>query len=139
MTHLTVLQEDGRFLAWYAGDPDNDQDLDFRIGYAESADGISWSRASEPVIDVGPPGSWDSYFVAPAAVLREGDEYWMYYQAVSDLNDYNNWRMGLATSKDGLHWQKHPENPIFEGRPGSWDAGVLDMDIKKVGDIYYML
>ena len=139
LSHLTVIQEDSRFLAWYAGDPDNDRYLDFRIGYAESADGISWSRSSEPVIDLGPPGSWDSHFVVPAAVLHEESEYRMYYWGVSDPNDFRTWKMGLATSRDGLHWQKHAENPIFEGRPDSWEAGVLDMDIKKVGDVYYLV
>ena len=139
LSHLTVIQEDGRFLAWYAGDPNNDQHLDFRIGYAESADGISWSRGSEPVMDVGQPGSWDSALVVPGAVLHEGSEYKMYYQGGSSVADWTTWKMGLATSDDGLHWEKHPSNPIFEGRPDSWDWGVLDMDIVKLGGTYYML
>ncbi len=134
--HLTVLQEDDGFLAWYAGEANADRR--WRIGYAESADGISWSRASEPVIDVGSPGSWDSYFVVPAAVLREGKEYRMYYWGGSDLFDIHSWKVGLASSEDGLHWEKHAGNPIFEGRQESWEAGILDMEVVKVGGTYYM-
>ena len=148
--HLTVLQEDGRFLAWYAGElsPDG-TGRRWRIGYAESADGISWSRESEPVIDVGLPDSWDSRFVVPAAVLHEGDEYRMYYWGGGDLNEpdssgsdpsnIRSWKMGLATSDDGLQWNKHPENPIFEGRPESWEVGILDMTVAKVDGTYYLL
>ena len=136
LSHLTVIQEDGRFRVWFNGGTDYDQNPP--IGYAESADGISWSPASEPVMDVGPPGSWDSALVVPGAVLHEGSEYRMYYWAGSNF-DFSTWKIGLANSDDDLHWEKHPSNPIFEGRPDSWDWGVLDMDIVKLGGTYYML
>ena len=134
--HLTVLREDGRFLAWYAGEANADRH--WRIGYAESADGISWSRAAEPVIDVGSPGQWDNRSVVPAAVLREGKEYRMYYWGASDPPALRTWKVGLATSEDGLYWEKHSGNPIFAGRPQSWEAGIRDMEVVKVGGTYYM-
>ncbi len=136
ITHLTILQEGGRFRAWFTGGTGFDQNPP--IGYAESADGISWSPASEPVMDVGPPGSWDSALVAPGAVLREGKEYRMYYWGGSNF-DFSTWKIGLATSDDGLHWEKHPSNPIFEGDLDSWDWGVLEPNIVKLGGTYYML
>lgn len=135
--HLTVVQEDGRFLAWYAGEADNDRR--WRIGYAESGDGVSWSRAQGPALDVGSPGSWDSFFVIPAAVLREDSGHrMMYYWGGSDPFDVRTWKVGLATSDDGLRWQKYAENPIFEGRRDSWETGILDMDVVKVDGAYYM-
>ncbi len=136
--HFTVLQEDGRFLAWYAGDANFDRR--FRIGYAESSDGIAWSRSPDPVLDVGPPGSWDDHFVTPAAVLREGSEYRMYYWGEAVITPWvRTWKMGLATSPDGVNWEKYASNPVFEGQSDSWDVGVLDMAVVKVGAIYYMV
>ncbi len=136
--HLTVLEEDGRFVAWYAGDAHFDRR--FHIGYAESSDGISWSRSPEPVLSPGPLGSWDDHFVTPAAVLREGNEYRMYYWGEGDVTPWvHTWKMGLATSSDGVNWEKYADNPVFEGRSDSWDVGVLDMDVVKAEDTYYMV
>ena len=136
--HLTVLEEDGRFLAWYAGDADFDRQ--FQIGYAESPDGISWARSPDPVLSPGPPGSWDDHIVTPAAVLREGSKYRMYYWGGAvTTSSVRTWKMGLATSTDGVNWEKYADNPVFEGRPDSWDVGVLDMDVVKVNGAYYMV
>ena len=30
--------------------------------------------------------------------------------------------IGLATSEDGIHWERNPNNPILEPRDGQWDA-----------------
>ncbi len=136
--HLTVLEEGDRFLAWYAGDANFDRR--FQIGYAESPDGIAWSRRPGPVLGPGPPGSWDDHFVTPAAVLREGSGYRMYYWGEAVTTPWvRTWKMGLATSTDGVSWEKYADNPVFEGRPDSWDVGVLDMAVVKVGDTYYMV
>ena len=80
--HWTVVRKDHRFAALYAGEADSDRH--WRIGYAESDDGIAWTRAGQPVLEPGPSGSWDSYFVIPAAVLEAGDQYLMYYWGGSD-------------------------------------------------------
>lgn len=34
-------------------------------------------------------------------------------------------RMGHAWSADGLAWEPNPNNPIFSGVPGEWDAGLV--------------
>jgi predicted GH43/DUF377 family glycosyl hydrolase len=135
--HLTVLEEDGRFEAWYAGEGAGIRR--WRIGYAESGDGVTWTRRGKPVLDPGPWETWDSHFVVPAAVLREDGEFLMYYWGGDDPQDVRTWKVGLATSSDGLEWVKHPKNPIFQGRSGKWDMGILDMEIVKVDDVYYML
>ena len=49
----------GLFQMWYSHGKPN-----YRIKYAESLDGIAWERSPiEPVLDVGPEGSWDSQMV----------------------------------------------------------------------------
>jgi predicted GH43/DUF377 family glycosyl hydrolase len=83
----------------------------------------SWSGFMEaspgnPVIDVGPPGSWDDIAAFPGPVLYDGSIYKMWYSGY----DGTRFRMGYATSSDGVGWTKYPSNPIIAlGAPGSWD------------------
>lgn len=135
--HWTVIRKDDRFVALYAAETEPDRR--FRIGYAESDDGIAWTRAFRPVLEPGPPGSWDGHFTVPAAVIEVGREHWMYYWGGTSAFGTQTWKVGLAVSTDLEHWQKHPANPIFEGRANSWELGVLDMDIVRIDGNYYML
>jgi predicted GH43/DUF377 family glycosyl hydrolase len=51
----------------------------YRIGYAESADGVSWTRMDDQVgIDVSPDG-WDSEMVQYTAVITVEDETYIFY------------------------------------------------------------
>src|SRR3546814_2738331 len=51
----------------------------YRLGYAESDDGIRWQR-DDSFAGVAPSASgWDSQMVEYAAVARHGDRYFMFY------------------------------------------------------------
>jgi predicted GH43/DUF377 family glycosyl hydrolase len=113
----TALDIDGEFLYWYQYGPPA------RLGLARSPDGRSWRRATEPVLEPGPPGAWDETGVADPFVMRCGDIFYMYYLG---QNRRAVQRLGLARSTDGIHWQKHFANPVIElGPPGSWDERGL--------------
>ena len=84
---------------------------DRRIGYAESSDGLAWTKHYDgdgpggSVLPLGPTGAIDAQQVGYAWVLKDGAEYKMYYSA----NDATNtWRVALATSTDARHWTKVP-------------------------------
>jgi len=64
----------------------------YRMGYAESADGLDWRRLdSELGLDVSPSG-WDSESVAYAAVVESGGRTWMFYNG----NDFGATGFGVA-------------------------------------------
>lgn len=64
----------------------------YRMGYAESLDGLSWTRDdSYAGIDVSPDG-FDSEMVAYGAVIRKGGRLWMLYNG----NGYGRDGIGLA-------------------------------------------
>jgi sucrose-6-phosphate hydrolase SacC (GH32 family) len=70
------------------------------------------------------------------SVLRDDRGYKMWYDG-ADFAD--NIQVGLATSKDGRNWQKSPQNPIFDGEPGAWDAfGEHAPFVMKDGNLYKM-
>ena len=76
--------------------------------------------AHNPVLTPGPYGSWDGWNVATMSVLRVADTLHLYYEAGrTGVEDY---QIGHATSRDGLHWRKDPANPVVPfGGAGAWD------------------
>jgi Mg-chelatase subunit ChlD len=63
------------------------------LGYATSIDGVNWNKYSEnPVLDVGPPGSWDDSFLTIPTVLYDGLGYHIWYTGF----DGSNYRIGFA-------------------------------------------
>ncbi len=75
--------------------------------------------------------TWDHNIRERGYILREGDNYYMWYTGYNDSISDTKY-LGYATSADGLTWTRYPENPIFNE---SW---VEDVFVVKDGDVYYM-
>ncbi|MBC8234231.1 IPT/TIG domain-containing protein, partial [bacterium] len=116
VAYSTVLFNGTEYQMWYSGYPNQ------RIGHATSADGIVWEKHPNPVLEPGPPGAWDDNHVGAPAVLFNGSEYHMWYQ--SHDGSYV-WKIGYATSADGIVWEKHPNPVLGPGPPGAWDDEYL--------------
>lgn len=112
----TVIYDDENYKLYYFGkDYARDQ---YQIGVALSSDGIHWERFNgNPVIIPGSGSQWDNLQVMYPHVVKSEDTYWMWYSA--DHVEYV-YQIGLATSTDGLHWEKFAGNPIHPfGFPGN--------------------
>lgn len=91
-----------------------------------------WKRdRSEPCISLGESGCFDDQHIFAPHVIRMGDEYWMYYcgsQRCVDRGIYKGvakdpkqpqksdqrlFKLGLAKSKDGIHFTRHAADPVF--------------------------
>ena len=92
------------------------------VGIATSTDMENWTDAGE----VPQEFAYEQKGIgAPAAILLDGKVH-LFYQT------YGGWRTDAichATSEDGLHFTKHPENPIL--RPSAtWCCGrAIDADV----------
>jgi len=89
----------------------------------------------KPVLPSGPPGSWDENTRERMWVIHQDGRYDAWYAGWKGPYDKTRPKLaqlGYATSKDGVHWSKHPGNPIFTDR---WTE---DMCVVKDGDTYYM-
>ncbi|MCW4002625.1 MAG: hypothetical protein NWE95_01760 [Candidatus Bathyarchaeota archaeon] len=117
---------------WYTAEQSRDGTR--KIGMATSTDGVLWAKyTGNPVITLGT--GWDSRFVHAGPVVKEGTNYKMWYTA----RDGGVWRVGLATSSDGIIWQKNAGNPIFNPGPDAWDAhSIIDSSVVLVGNTYNM-
>lgn len=105
------------------------------IGYATSIDGVNWTRLDAPVLEAGASGEWDADILIAHAVVKDGDTYKMWYSGGTGAPPNVNFRIGYATSPDGVNWTKYDDpattaspfqfsDPVIErGSSGSFDDG----------------
>lgn len=134
IAQCVVLFDEGIYRMWYYG-ADYLGSGTGNILYAISNDGLNWNPYSgNPVMVPGNFGTWDSYNVQPCAVLKENGIFKMYYTGYSDV--YGTWSIGLATSIDGINWDKYP-SPILV--PSNyWDYQLVASSIVKLNGSYYL-
>jgi len=110
----SVLKNGTTYHMWYAGWDGSD----YRIFYATSPDGLTWTRQGIAV-DVGGPGSLDSQYAYDPFVMYDGG-YKMWYSGFDGITPRILW----ADSADGVNWSKHGMS-IDRGPPGSLDDAAI--------------
>jgi predicted GH43/DUF377 family glycosyl hydrolase len=111
-----VIKDGSIYKMWYSGG----DGFNGRIGYATSPDGINWTKyAGNPVLSQGSGGSWDSRYSFWCAVIKDNLTYKMWYSGAQTFPYY---KIGYATSPDGINWTKYAGNPVLDlGDPDEWD------------------
>ncbi|MDP2208373.1 MAG: hypothetical protein Q8K98_06330 [Bacteroidota bacterium] len=75
-----------------------------------------------PVLRLGPAGSWESKQVSHPRILFDGKLFRMWYAGSNDTCR----QIGYATSVDGINWTKHPANPVLKiGERSNFDGMVV--------------
>jgi hypothetical protein len=129
-TSPCVLAEGGRYRMWYCGGlgwVDHEGRLEplYRVHHAESSDGISWRRTPHVCIDTFPGGDAIGWPV----VWKQGDGYRMLFSfrgKVGYRDDPNQgYRLGYATSTDGLAWALRNEEVALERSGEGWDSVMV--------------
>jgi hypothetical protein len=126
-----------RWKMWYGG-----SGFGTGIGYAYSADGLSWTKAAgNPLMTLGTSGQWDDEMVVPLAVIRRGSEFILFYCGY----DGSTWRNGYVTFTDPEGtYTRSANNPILGGdgitttltadlAAGSTTATVSDATVFPIG------
>ncbi len=101
------------------------------LGIARSSDGVRWEKLrTNPVLEPGPPGTFDENGLGEPAVWTSGGQWWMLYTG-RDKKEQR--RLGLARSADGARWERVP-NFLISGS-SSWDSQVIcDPSVEQMPD-----
>ncbi|MET9631892.1 beta-xylosidase [Lentzea sp. NPDC006480] len=100
-----VMVEGGKVRTWWCSQMGSAQPNGDDILYSEgpSADGpFSTARA----VLSGSGGSFDAMHTCDPSLIKIGDTYYMYYTGASRDNHANGSAVGVASSKDGLSWNR---------------------------------
>ena len=93
-----------------------------RLGVARSRDGFEWTKLrANPVLELGAPGQFDERGLGEPAVWTASGWYWMLY---TGRDRHEQRRIGIARSRDGVHWAKLGNGPLFSGHD-AWNAQVV--------------
>ena len=117
-----VLKTESGYVMYYSGVSASGIQM---IGMATSTNGITWTKYndpattekpyadSDPVFQPGEKDAWDAAWVQQPRVFQTADGWLMIYRGVSDSRGAN-MKLGLATSQDGIHWERYAGNPILK-------------------------
>ena len=128
----SVICDGGLYKMWYGGYDGNPN----KIGYATSIDGRNWTKqnSGNPVLTWGSSGAWDDSGLYMLYVMKDGSTYKMWY-----TGQHTAYKIGYATSSDGIAWTKYASNPVFAGDGSGFDSSwVAGASVLKDGSTYKM-
>jgi predicted GH43/DUF377 family glycosyl hydrolase len=113
------VKKDGIYHMWYTGQMFATETTlpRSKIGYATSRDGLNWDRREDPVLM--PNEEWEGITLFCPHVLWE-EELGCFRMWYSGGRMHEADAIGIATSRDGIHWERNPSNPIFHPDPQNY-------------------
>ena len=114
-----VIQAHGKLFMFFLG---QDRARRQRIGVAMSEDGSHWWKLrSNPILELGSRDSFDEIGLGEPAVWTSYGRYWMLYTG-RDKQEYR--RLGLASSDNGVNWNRISGTAVLEGQQ-PWNSKVV--------------
>jgi len=122
-----VLVEDGLWRMWYVSGvrwdttPRGPKHL-YNIKYAESRNGVDWTRLGRVCVDFATPG--EHAFGRPCVVKEPDGRYRMWYSYRGE-----GYRIGYADSADGITWERKDDQAGIDPSPSGWDAEMIEYPV----------
>jgi hypothetical protein len=91
----------------------------YNMRYLESADGIEWGPEGEVCLDF---DLEDEHAFGRPWVWEDGGGLAMMYSVRTRTKDY---RLGLARSADGRHWERHDDEVGIDVSADGWDSEMI--------------
>jgi hypothetical protein len=120
-----VARENGRFRVWYVG---GGEWLDvggkllprYNLRYAESRDGASWPSRGRVCLEF---ADEDEHGFGRPWVIAAADGYELFYSIRTRSKDY---RLGYATSRDGIEWERRDAELGLDVSESGWDSESIE-------------
>jgi predicted GH43/DUF377 family glycosyl hydrolase len=114
-----VIRRGDHFYLFYLG---QDRARRQTLGIARSRNGVVWEKLrTNPILELGTIGAFDENGLGEPAVWTSGGSYWMLYTG-RDHGERR--RLGLASSADGVHWNRDSRFVPVAGEQ-NWDRAVM--------------
>jgi hypothetical protein len=139
-----VAIEHGVWKMWYVSGThwkliDGKPEPFYHIKYASSSDGTNWKRDGTICID------YDDFTegISRPCMIKSGKEYLLFYSFRNNSdyrnNSTNGYRIGYATSKDGITWTRRDTEVGISASNTGWDSNMVAYPyIVKFQEQFYM-
>lgn len=124
ISYPSILSENGIYRMWYGSNLKWGKDqssMDHVFKYAESRDAIHWIRTGKIVMGLEHP---NEYALSKPYVIRDPTHYSMWYSYRGKKN-CTTYRIGYATSPDGLVWTRKDSEVGIEVSKSGWDSEMI--------------
>ena len=136
-------KDNNSWLMWYVSgidwhDDNGKMESIYVIMFAYSKDGINWIRNAKPVI---PSVVENECQICPTIIEHDGlfHMYFSYRQGTNFRNKDYGYRMGYASSKDGISWIRNDSNAGIGLSNEGWDSEMICYPyVKKIENRIYM-
>ena len=116
-----VVEFGGKYFMYFAT-RDPAQEIQFQgVAAANKNSGLhagDWTlQLNEPILK--PELDWEGKCIEGATTIVRGNTLYMFYAGAYNRSPQ---MIGVATSKDGIHWERMSQEPFLcNGEPGSWN------------------
>jgi len=123
-TSAFVLREDDIFKMWYVAGSDwitigNKSLPRYNLRYLESIDGRTWGTTGRICLDF---RNTDEHAFGRPWVVKDSNIYRMFYSIRTRSKGY---RLGYATSHDGISWEREDEAVGLDVSESGWDSEMI--------------
>lgn len=136
-----VLRDDGKYKMWYCSGTEwctAETGIEplYNVNYAESCDGINWDLVKKSCIEYKFVGE----VITCPWVVKIQNEYHMWYSTRgSATKKEKNYKIGYATSSDGINWMRKDNEVGIERSSEGWDSEMQCYpSFFSHGDLTYM-